>query len=73
MGLIEVVKNSDTIANIQRNCSNSAATAAFNKDALLNWLKSKNPGWVWSTFDNKKMFEEHIMTLTSHITQPKVS
>uniref|UniRef100_A0A7N6BIT4 phosphatidylinositol-4,5-bisphosphate 3-kinase n=1 Tax=Anabas testudineus TaxID=64144 RepID=A0A7N6BIT4_ANATE len=43
-GLIEVVKNSDTIANIQRNCSNSAATAAFNKDALLNWLKSKNPG-----------------------------
>uniref|UniRef100_A0AAV2LY64 phosphatidylinositol-4,5-bisphosphate 3-kinase n=1 Tax=Knipowitschia caucasica TaxID=637954 RepID=A0AAV2LY64_KNICA len=44
MGLIEVVKNSDTIANIQRNNSNSAATAAFNKDALLNWLKSKNPG-----------------------------
>uniref|UniRef100_A0A3Q3LZU3 phosphatidylinositol-4,5-bisphosphate 3-kinase n=1 Tax=Mastacembelus armatus TaxID=205130 RepID=A0A3Q3LZU3_9TELE len=43
MGLIEAVKNSDTIANIQRNSSNSAATAAFNKDALLNWLKSKNP------------------------------
>uniref|UniRef100_A0A3B1KEL8 Phosphatidylinositol 4,5-bisphosphate 3-kinase catalytic subunit delta isoform n=1 Tax=Astyanax mexicanus TaxID=7994 RepID=A0A3B1KEL8_ASTMX len=43
-GVIEVVKNSDTIANIQRNNSNSAATAAFNKDALLNWLKSKNPG-----------------------------
>uniref|UniRef100_A0A3B5QN21 phosphatidylinositol-4,5-bisphosphate 3-kinase n=1 Tax=Xiphophorus maculatus TaxID=8083 RepID=A0A3B5QN21_XIPMA len=43
-GLIEVVKSSDTIANIQRNSSNSAATAAFNKDALLNWLKSKNPG-----------------------------
>ncbi|KAM4611149.1 phosphatidylinositol 4,5-bisphosphate 3-kinase catalytic subunit delta isoform 2-T2 [Polymixia lowei] len=42
-GLIEVVKNSDTIANIQRNNSNSAAIAAFNKDALLNWLKSKNP------------------------------
>lgn len=49
MGLIEVVKNSDTIANIQRNSSNSAATAAFNKDALLNWLKSKNPEWVWWT------------------------
>lgn len=47
MGLIEVVKNSDTIANIQRNNSNSAAIAAFNKDALLNWLKSKNPEWVW--------------------------
>uniref|UniRef100_A0A3B3Y8H3 phosphatidylinositol-4,5-bisphosphate 3-kinase n=1 Tax=Poecilia mexicana TaxID=48701 RepID=A0A3B3Y8H3_9TELE len=43
-GLIEIVKSSDTIANIQRNSSNSAATAAFNKDALLNWLKSKNPG-----------------------------
>uniref|UniRef100_A0A4W4HAJ5 Phosphatidylinositol-4,5-bisphosphate 3-kinase n=1 Tax=Electrophorus electricus TaxID=8005 RepID=A0A4W4HAJ5_ELEEL len=42
-GLIEVVKNADTIANIQRNSSNNAATAAFNKDALLNWLKSKNP------------------------------
>lgn len=49
MGLIEVVKNSDTIANIQRNSSNSAATAAFKKDALLNWLKSKNPEWVWWT------------------------
>uniref|UniRef100_A0A672ZZG6 phosphatidylinositol-4,5-bisphosphate 3-kinase n=1 Tax=Sphaeramia orbicularis TaxID=375764 RepID=A0A672ZZG6_9TELE len=35
MGLIEVVKNSDTIANIQRNSSNSAATAAFNKDEKL--------------------------------------
>lgn len=52
MGLIEVVKNSDTIANIQLNNSNSAvaaaaaATAAFNKDALLNWLKSKNPELV---------------------------
>ncbi|KAM9299148.1 phosphatidylinositol 4,5-bisphosphate 3-kinase catalytic subunit delta isoform [Gastrophryne carolinensis] len=43
-GLIEVVMRSDTIANIQRNSSNMAATAAFNKDALLNWLKGKNPG-----------------------------
>ncbi|KAG2459649.1 PK3CD kinase, partial [Polypterus senegalus] len=43
-GLIEVVSDSDTIANIQLNKSNMAATAAFNKDALLNWLKSKNPG-----------------------------
>ena len=42
-GLIEVVSSADTIANIQRDNSNSAATAAFNKDALLNWLKSKNP------------------------------
>ncbi|XP_030078354.1 phosphatidylinositol 4,5-bisphosphate 3-kinase catalytic subunit delta isoform [Microcaecilia unicolor] len=43
-GLIEIVGHSDTIANIQLNKSNMAATAAFNKDALLNWLKSKNPG-----------------------------
>uniref|UniRef100_A0A8C9PMI0 Phosphatidylinositol 4,5-bisphosphate 3-kinase catalytic subunit delta isoform n=1 Tax=Spermophilus dauricus TaxID=99837 RepID=A0A8C9PMI0_SPEDA len=44
MGLIEVVQHSDTIANIQLNQSNLAAMAAFNKDALLNWLKSKNSG-----------------------------
>ncbi|KAM5126173.1 phosphatidylinositol 4,5-bisphosphate 3-kinase catalytic subunit delta isoform-like isoform 3-T3 [Callospermophilus lateralis] len=44
MGLIEVVQHSDTIANIQLNQSNLAAMAAFNKDALLNWLKAKNPG-----------------------------
>ncbi|KFV72298.1 Phosphatidylinositol 4,5-bisphosphate 3-kinase catalytic subunit delta isoform, partial [Dryobates pubescens] len=37
-GLIEVVMHSDTIANIQLNKSNMVATAAFNKDALLNWL-----------------------------------
>ncbi|KFZ68244.1 Phosphatidylinositol 4,5-bisphosphate 3-kinase catalytic subunit delta isoform, partial [Podiceps cristatus] len=48
-GLIEVVMHSDTIANIQLNKSNMVATAAFNKDALLNWLKSKNPG----TSENK--------------------
>ncbi|XP_027779489.2 phosphatidylinositol 4,5-bisphosphate 3-kinase catalytic subunit delta isoform-like isoform X3 [Marmota flaviventris] len=44
MGLIEAVQHSDTIANIQLNQSNLAAIAAFNRDALLNWLKSKNPG-----------------------------
>ncbi|XP_069466120.1 phosphatidylinositol 4,5-bisphosphate 3-kinase catalytic subunit delta isoform [Ambystoma mexicanum] len=43
-GLIEVIMHSETIANIQLNKSNMAATAAFNKEALLNWLKSKNPG-----------------------------
>lgn len=43
-GLIEVVSASETIANIQLTSSNVAAAAAFNKDALLNWLKSKNPG-----------------------------
>ncbi|KAM8853882.1 phosphatidylinositol 4,5-bisphosphate 3-kinase catalytic subunit beta isoform 1-T2 [Synchiropus picturatus] len=43
-GLIEVVSSSDTIANIQLTSSNVAATAAFNKDALLNWLKERNTG-----------------------------
>uniref|UniRef100_A0A8C1QU34 phosphatidylinositol-4,5-bisphosphate 3-kinase n=1 Tax=Cyprinus carpio TaxID=7962 RepID=A0A8C1QU34_CYPCA len=43
-GLIEVVSSADTIANIQKTSSNMAAAAAFNKDALLNWLKDKNSG-----------------------------
>uniref|UniRef100_G3VA95 phosphatidylinositol-4,5-bisphosphate 3-kinase n=1 Tax=Sarcophilus harrisii TaxID=9305 RepID=G3VA95_SARHA len=44
-GLIEVVSTSETIADIQLNSSNVAATAAFNKDALLNWLKEYNSGF----------------------------
>uniref|UniRef100_H0UUY5 phosphatidylinositol-4,5-bisphosphate 3-kinase n=1 Tax=Cavia porcellus TaxID=10141 RepID=H0UUY5_CAVPO len=43
-GLIEVVSTSETIADIQLNSSNVAAAAAFNKDALLNWLKECNSG-----------------------------
>ncbi|XP_069003589.1 phosphatidylinositol 4,5-bisphosphate 3-kinase catalytic subunit beta isoform [Embiotoca jacksoni] len=43
-GLIEVVSSADTIANIQLTSSNVAAAAAFNKDALLNWLKERNSG-----------------------------
>uniref|UniRef100_A0A9J7Y294 Phosphatidylinositol-4,5-bisphosphate 3-kinase catalytic subunit beta n=1 Tax=Cyprinus carpio carpio TaxID=630221 RepID=A0A9J7Y294_CYPCA len=39
-----VVSSADTIANIQKTSSNMAAAAAFNKDALLNWLKDKNSG-----------------------------
>lgn len=46
-GLIEVVSTSETIADIQLNSSNVAATAAFNKDALLNWLKEYNSGLVY--------------------------
>lgn len=61
MGLIEVVKNSDTIANIQRNNSNSAATAAFNKDALLNWLKSKNPELVGFWFHQSISSRNHAV------------
>eukprot|EP00069_Balaena_mysticetus_P008864 bmy_06054T0 len=55
-GLIEVVLHSDTIANIQLNKSNMAATAAFNKDALLNWLKSKNPGDNIMIRENGQLF-----------------
>ncbi|XP_053165525.1 phosphatidylinositol 4,5-bisphosphate 3-kinase catalytic subunit beta isoform isoform X2 [Hemicordylus capensis] len=43
-GLIEVVSASETIADIQLNSSNVAAAAAFNKDALLNWIKEYNSG-----------------------------
>lgn len=46
-GLIEVVSTSETIADIQLNSSNVAAAAAFNKDALLNWLKEYNSGFVY--------------------------
>lgn len=46
-GLIEVVSTSETIADIQLNSSNVAAAAAFNKDALLNWLKEYNSGLVY--------------------------
>lgn len=67
MGLIEVVKNSDTIANIQRNNSNSAATAAFNKDALLNWLKSKNPEWVLG-FSQSYYCEKTVVLWVLHKT-----
>lgn len=52
-GLIEVVSTSETIADIQLNSSNVAAAAAFNKDALLNWLKEYNSGlvyFVWLLF-----------------------
>ncbi|XP_054839114.1 phosphatidylinositol 4,5-bisphosphate 3-kinase catalytic subunit beta isoform isoform X2 [Eublepharis macularius] len=43
-GLIEVVSAAETIADIQLNSSNVAAAAAFNKDALLNWIKEYNSG-----------------------------
>ena len=42
VGLIEVVLNADTIANIQKNKGN-AAIAAFKKGSLLAWLRDHNP------------------------------
>lgn len=42
MGLIEVVQNASTIANIQKQ-KNFSATSAFKKGSLLAWLKDQNP------------------------------
>ncbi|KAM9317268.1 phosphatidylinositol 4,5-bisphosphate 3-kinase catalytic subunit beta isoform [Gastrophryne carolinensis] len=43
-GMIEVVSAAETIADIQLEGTNLAAAAAFNKDALLNWIKENNAG-----------------------------
>ncbi|KAK4337444.1 hypothetical protein RND71_043648 [Anisodus tanguticus] len=43
VGLIEVVPNAYTIANIQKEKAFSTATSAFQKSSLLQWLKEKNP------------------------------
>jgi len=40
-GMIEVVLDADTIANITK--SAGGATAAFRVDPIANWIKSKNP------------------------------
>lgn len=42
VGLIEVVLNADTIANIQKE-KGSAAIAAFKKGSLFAWLRDHNP------------------------------
>ncbi|XP_075746884.1 phosphatidylinositol 4,5-bisphosphate 3-kinase catalytic subunit beta isoform-like isoform X2 [Rhipicephalus microplus] len=41
VGLIEVVRRSNTIANIQK-LHNSSATSAFKKGSLLTWIKDHN-------------------------------
>lgn len=69
-GLIEVVSTSETIADIQLNSSNVAAAAAFNKDALLNWLKEYNSGSVCLSFfqtnkqPNKSVFFQVELTVS---------
>jgi phosphatidylinositol kinase/protein kinase (PI-3 family) len=40
-GMIEVVLNSDTLANITKHAG--GVTAAFREDPLANWLSSHNP------------------------------
>ncbi|KAF4532330.1 hypothetical protein B566_EDAN003633 [Ephemera danica] len=46
VGLIEVVLNADTIANIQKEKGAFSATCAFRKGSLLDWLKDHNPNEV---------------------------
>lgn len=43
VGLIEVVLNAETIANIQKEKGMFSATSAFKKGSLLAWLKDNNP------------------------------
>ncbi|XP_042215110.1 phosphatidylinositol 4,5-bisphosphate 3-kinase catalytic subunit delta isoform-like isoform X2 [Homarus americanus] len=42
-GIIQVVLNAETIANIQRQKGMFSATCAFRKGSLLAWLKDHNP------------------------------
>lgn len=60
-GLIEVVSSADTIANIQLTSSNVAAAAAFNKDALLNWLKERN-----SSDNLERVIEEFTLSCAGY-------
>ena len=43
LGMIEVVLDSETIANIQKEKGMFSATSAFKKGSLLAWLKDYNP------------------------------
>ncbi|KAL6051806.1 Phosphatidylinositol 4,5-bisphosphate 3-kinase catalytic subunit gamma isoform [Balamuthia mandrillaris] len=50
MGMIEVVLNSDTVANIQK--AAGGATAAFKQTPLSDWLRQNNP--------NEKDYDEAV-------------
>ncbi|EDV43114.1 uncharacterized protein Dana_GF18327, isoform B [Drosophila ananassae] len=43
LGMIEVVRDAETIANIQKEKGMFSATAAFKKGSLFSWLKEHNP------------------------------
>lgn len=60
VGLIEVVLNADTIANIQKE-KGSAALAAFKKGSLFSWLKDHNPGEAL-----KKAVEEFTLSCAGY-------
>lgn len=42
LGMIEVVLNAETIANIQKEKGMFSATSPFKKGSLYSWLKDKN-------------------------------
>lgn len=41
-GVIEIVLNSTTLANIQKKFGTFRVTSGFNKESLLRWLKEHN-------------------------------
>src|SRR6218665_1988207 len=61
VGLIEVVLQADTIANIQKE-KGSAALAAFKKGSILAWLKDHNP----SEDGLKKAIEEFTLSCAGY-------
>lgn len=61
VGLIEVVLNADTIANIQKE-KGSAALAAFKKGSLYSWLKDHNPGEA----EMKRAVEEFTLSCAGY-------
>ena len=48
MGMIEIVLDSETTANIQK--AAGGVTAAFRQTPLANWLKERNPSGTWPIF-----------------------
>lgn len=55
VGLIEVVLDSDTIANVQKGKGLFKATSTFEKGSLLSWLKGKLILYVRSFIKNKRL------------------
>ena len=55
MGMIEIVLNAETIANIT--AATGGATAAFSNEPLTTWLKQQNPkSDVWATVVNNFVY-----------------
>lgn len=59
-GMIEVVLNSDTMANITKNAG--GATAAFRADPLANWIRQHNP----TDQENKKAVDKFVLSCAGY-------